>query len=127
MWLMALLLFKHWLADFPWQNQWMVRNKGNLASGALAAHVMVHQVSTAAVLFIFTAVFGIVFDAVEFFGVVMAEATLHYVIDAIKCHPRLGARWPLPHPRFWTMLGLDQLLHHLCYIAMTAYLLPHAT
>ena len=119
--LMALLLFKHWLADFPWQSQWMVREKGKM-SVALSVHCIVHMVCSFVAIVAFSWCTGVWFEARVLAGLLVAEFYVHAVIDAIKVHPRWGGRWKLPNPRFCTALGADQLAHHLTYIAMVAYL-----
>lgn len=119
--LMALLLFKHWLADFPWQSQWMVRNKADWTNRpALLTHCFVHALCSFAVLLPWFACYSPAWwsKPMSMWGLCAIEGAVHFAVDALKCHPKLGARWPLPHPRFWTMLGLDQLAHHLTYIAM---------
>lgn len=111
--LIAMLLIKHWLADFPWQSQWMVANKGNHRSPALLVHAAVHVACSAAVL-VPLAPAGIGQVGL----VLLMEFCAHTAIDFLKAHKRLGGRWRIDQPRFWTILGLDQLAHHLTYVLM---------
>jgi hypothetical protein len=111
--LLTSLLIKHWLCDFPWQSQWMVVNKGNWRSPALFVHVYLHVICTAVVLFAHGELPGRMAAPV-----LMLELLAHVVIDFLKAHKRIGGRWRIDQPRFWTVLGLDQLLHGLTYILM---------
>lgn len=112
--LIALLLAKHWLADFPWQSQWMVVNKGNPRSSALFVHAAVHVACSAVVLL----AASVPACASQVALVLLMEFCAHTVIDFVKAHKRLGGRWRIDQPRFWTILGLDQLAHHLTYVMM---------
>ena len=123
LWLMACLLAKHWLADFPWQSQWMVRNKGVAGHPALFVHALVHTLCTIATLLACYRLGGVQFDPERLSVVLVAEFYTHTVIDAVKAHPLLGGRWQLPTPRFWTALGADQLAHHFTYVWMVYKLL----
>lgn len=116
--LIAMLLIKHWLADFPWQSQWMVANKAR-GGAAMLAHGAVHAGLSAVVL----ATWAACTSASERLWLlallcVVMEFYAHCIIDVFKAHPRWGGRWTPAQPRFWTMLGLDQLAHHLTYVLM---------
>lgn len=114
----ALLLVKHWLADFVWQTQWMVANKGNPTHPAVYAHSGVHVLCSLVSLLLCGIPLG------WSMALVLAiEFAAHAAFDVIKANKSLGGRWRIDQPRFWTILGLDQLAHHMTYVFMVWSLL----
>ena len=110
--LLALLFIKHFACDYPFQTPWMLNKsakKGWLAP--LTAHAAVHGWATyMIVLFITFAVdpaFAILLGAIDF--------AAHWIIDywkAQRTSVAFGSR------KFWNLLGFDQLLHNLTYLAI---------
>lgn len=107
--LIALLLTKHFLADFPWQTQWMVREKATSLT-ALVSHGLVHALLTLLVILAVTGTWRP--------DIALWELLAHCAIDAIKAQ----SRRPPSDPRFWTLLGLDQWAHHMTYVGIALYL-----
>lgn len=107
--LITLLLTKHFLADFPWQTQWMVREKAT-SLAALVAHGLVHALLTMLVILAVTGTWRP--------DVALLELIAHCSIDVIKAQ----SRRPPSDPRFWTLLGLDQWAHHMTYVGIALYL-----
>ncbi len=110
--LMAAFCLKHWVADFLLQTARMVQEKGHYGRLGGLLHAGTHGLCTAFVLLLFWVPFSL---AVM---IVFAEVAVHYHIDFAK--ERLS-RWLGDTPavqRFWIVLGLDQMLHHLTYAAM---------
>jgi hypothetical protein len=106
--LIALLLIKHFLADFPLQSQAMVQAKGQRRDWYdwLFAHCAVHSLLTFLVLVLFV-------SFAEAAVLAACEHWLHFVIDRLKAHPNIGGRWKPSDKAFWIALGFDQLLHGL--------------
>ena len=110
--LLALLFIKHFACDYPFQTLWMLNKsakKGWLAP--LTAHAAVHGWATyMIVLFMTFAVdpaFAILLGAIDF--------AAHWIIDywkAQRTSAEFGSR------KFWNLLGFDQLLHNLTYLAI---------
>jgi len=115
MFLLVLFEVKHFAADFPLQNAYMLRKKDRVDwELPLAAHCAVHALLT----FFLLLQFG-VWAALT---LSLAEGMLHFVIDRLKAHPDLGGQWGIGQSEFWVALGADQLAHHLTYIAIVALL-----
>lgn len=110
-WLLVLLFTKHLLADFPLQTPWMLR-KGQLDGWELPllAHSAVHAAMTAIVLWAASR------DAWLSLGLAAFELVVHFCVDRLKAHPRLGGRWPISQPQFWWALGADQWAHAMTYL-----------
>jgi len=110
--LMLLFQAKHLLADFVWQTEWMVRNKGTYGHPGGIAHSGLHVLMTVPVLIWTPLGIGAVL------GIAAAEFVLHYHIDWTK--DRLLKRSGLtPHEKgFWGITGLDQFAHQVTYLAI---------
>lgn len=110
--ILALLLIKHFLCDYPLQSPWMLRKsaeKGWLAP--LSAHAYAHAFGTY-IVFLIVGGFADPTFAVWMMGL---DFLAHWLIDFWKARltrPEFGSR------AFWNYLGLDQLLHNLTYLAM---------
>lgn len=115
--LLALLLVKHFLADFPLQSQSMVAGKGQRHDwwDHLIAHCCVHWILTCAILWCFV-------DIVMAAQFATIDGATHFIIDRLKAHPDLGGRWKPADKAFWNALGLDQLAHGLIYVLIASQL-----
>ena len=113
--LIFLLITKHFFADFILQNPWMVFNKGNLKSLAGYAHAGVHGLGTLLALFIYSCYH---YFAAPVLLIVLAEMVAHYSIDYTKVQIGKVKKYTPNDGAFWNLLGLDQYLHNLCYVAI---------
>lgn len=111
------LLFKHFICDFPLQAfPWMYRNKGIYGHAGGLAHAGIHAAGMWIVLAFFfpwwlAAVGGCI------------DAVAHYHIDWVKVNLTAVMGWrPDNSDWFWVLLGADQLLHYLTYLAIIAIL-----
>ncbi len=100
---------KHVLADYFFQTHWMVvgkyRKKGWLKP--LFAHASVHALLTLILLLIF---------APKLWYLCVLDIAVHFSIDRIKAHPKLGGRFKMEEgAKFWWAFGTDQMLHHLTH------------
>lgn len=113
--ILALLFIKHFFVDFPMQQPYQWMNKGTYGHMGGILHSFLHAFFS----------FGVL---VPWFGlvalpVVIVEFVLHYHIDWAKMNINSQCGWKCnEHPEFWTLLGVDQLLHALTYIGMIWYL-----
>lgn len=110
--LLVLFQVKHFLADYPLQNAYMLGkfNPGWGFVGPLAAHAGVHGALTVFVtaLVLPPSPWPLVFGAVDF--------VTHFAIDRIKASPRLLGRFnDKSKPSYWNCLGADQMAHHLVH------------
>lgn len=121
LWLIALLLTKHFFADFPLQVPYMLGTPDRPGKGgpfpAFVAPLLAHS----AVHVLFTLLILVFFAPVQVAAALaLAEGAVHFVIDRIKAAPSLGGRFVPAQRQFWAALGADQLAHGLTYIALAA-------
>jgi hypothetical protein len=110
-WLLALLLTKHFIADYPLQPRWMYANKGIFGHPGGIAHAALHAALSAIILaFWVGGIWGaFLLGAVDFIA--------HYWVDFAKVHiNKHYGLTPTNSEQFWWLLGLDQWLHHATYI-----------
>lgn len=115
----AVLLAKHWVADFLLQTVWQVRNKGRYGHPGGLLHSAIHIVCT-------LPVFVVLPPATVGYGaaILAGEYLFHYHVDWTKeqLNRSLGLKPDMSG--FWYLLGLDQLVHGLTYVAIVWMLLP---
>src|ERR1700727_677642 len=112
---MLVLTFKHVIADFVLQTFWMALGKDQKTGGELPllAHCLVHlAVSLALILII----------APRFWFVAFIDFAIHITVDRAKglCSSKLGVTQE--HPWFWTLIGVDQALHHLTGFVLSIFM-----
>lgn len=110
---LTLLVTKHCIVDFPLQHRYQYSNKGTYGHPGGILHAGLHGIGTYLCLFAFTPV-----------AVWMAfvDAVVHYHIDWSKMNLNSRLGWgPNTHEEFWWLLGLDQYLHYITYIGLTAW------
>lgn len=115
-----LLNVKHFFIDFPWQPPFMWMNKGTYGHLGGIYHALLHAVGTFAV---FMLLFNSQSSHAAFVAFYLAaiDAVVHYHIDWAKMNINKKMGWgPTTHPEFWTLTGLDQLLHQATYIGLLA-------
>jgi len=103
---MVVLTIKHVLADFVLQNSWMAVGKDQKTGWALPllSHCLVHLV---------LALTLILLIAPRFWFIAFVDFAIHIVVDRAKgiCVSVFDVTHQ--HPWFWTLIGVDQTLHHL--------------
>jgi Protein of unknown function (DUF3307) len=112
---MLVLTFKHVIADFVLQTSWMALGKDQKTEWALPllAHCLVHlAVSLALILII----------APRFWFVAFIDFAIHIFVDRAKglCSSTFGMT--PEHPWFWTLIGVDQALHHLTGFGLSIFM-----
>jgi len=116
--LLCLFILKHFIADFPLQSQRMINDKGTYGARGGIDHAATHATLTLIIL-----LFWIPFyQPWGLLAVAMAvlDGLVHYHIDWAKMNLGKGLT---PDDRcFWTLLGVDQLLHYLTYILIIGIL-----
>jgi len=118
---MLLLTVKHVIADFVLQNSWMALGKDQKTGWALPllAHGLVHLVvATTLILMI----------APRFWFIALVDFAIHITVDRAKgiCASRFGVTLKNQHPWFWTVIGIDQALHHLTGFGLSIFMAAHA-
>lgn len=107
---------KHFLADFVFQNVWMLQKSrpGWDFVAPLALHCFVHAGTTLAiVLWVMPGAWWLaVFDFVT-----------HFIMDRIKAGPAyLGRFDDVRSKAFWSSFGFDQMVHHLTHLYIAWYI-----
>jgi Protein of unknown function (DUF3307) len=112
---MLLLTVKHVIADFVLQTSWMAIGKDQKTGWALPllAHCLVHLAVALALILII---------APGFWFVALIDFAIHITVDRAKgfCASTLGVT--LEHPWFWTLIGVDQALHHLTGLGLSVFM-----
>lgn len=108
---------KHIIADFVLQNSWMAIGKDQKTGWALPllAHCLVHlAVAIALILMI----------APQFWFLALVDFAIHITIDRAKgfCVSTFGVTLQNQHPWFWTLIGIDQTLHHMTGFGLSIFM-----
>ena len=118
---MLLLTFKHIIADFVLQNAWMAHGKDQKTGWALPllVHCLIH-LAVALVL--------ILIVAPKFWFVAFVDFVIHITVDRAKgiCGSTFGVTLESGHPWFWTLIGVDQALHHLTGFGLSIFMAANA-
>jgi hypothetical protein len=115
--ILVLLFSKHFIVDFPLQTPYQWMNKGTYGHPGGLLHSGLHGLATFVIfsLFLVSIKLALVLAIIDF--------VVHYHIDWAKVRINKHYGWsPDKHPEFWVLLGLDQYLHAMTYIAMVAFL-----
>jgi hypothetical protein len=112
---MLVLTVKHVIADFVLQNSWMAIGKDQKTGWALPllAHCLVHLALALALILVI---------APRFWFVAFIDFAIHIVIDRAKGLCASGLNVTLGHPWFWTLIGVDQALHHLTGFGLSIFM-----
>lgn len=111
------LVFKHMLGDFFLQTAFQYRNKGTYGHPGGLLHALIHIGLTAPVFFIIAPeswLAGLL--------ILLGEFVVHYHVDWMKEKVVTARGLGVTDAMFWYALGVDQLCHHLTYIAIVAVL-----
>jgi hypothetical protein len=114
---MLVLTVKHVIADFVLQTSWMAIGKDQKTGWALPllAHCLVHlAVSMTLILII----------APRFWFVAVVDFVIHITVDRAKgyCAATFDVTLEHQHPWFWTLIGVDQALHHLTGFGLSIFM-----
>lgn len=116
--LMLALLTKHFICDFPLQWKYQYANKGTYGHPGGLLHVAIGGVGTIVAL---ASVIG--FHAFILWMTVI-EVVIHYHMDWAKMN--MNEKWgfgPMTSEKFWWLLGFDQWVHHITYVAMIVWIM----
>lgn len=113
----AVLMFKHAVADFYLQTPYQYLNKGTYGHPGGFLHAGIH---TALTPFVYLVLVPSSFLLV--LGITLAEFAVHYHVDWLKEQVTQRNGWTSQDRGFWHTLGTDQLVHGLTYVAIVAAL-----
>lgn len=105
--LLVLFQFKHFIADFPLQREYMLKKflPGWAFFIPLSTHCFVHALLTFAI---------VVAVDVNLWWLAIVDFITHFIMDRIKSGPKyLGRFQDRSKAGFWNSFGLDQMVHHL--------------
>lgn len=109
--ILTLLFIKHFLADFVWQTEKMVIEKGQYGKSGGIYHSGIHAVLTGLILVAFVPWHIALILAV-------ADYVIHYHTDWAKMN--IAKNLTPKDKMFWFWLGFDQLVHSLTYVGIVA-------
>ena len=116
--IMALLLLKHFICDFPLQMfPYQYGNKGTYGHPGGLLHSGIHVVGTLLVMFLFV-------SPLLALGLALLDGVIHYHVDWAKMNVNRIYKWgPTTSEYFWLSLGVDQLLHASTYVMLVFIIL----
>ena len=114
----AILMFKHTVADFYLQTPYQYINKGIYGHPGGLLHSAIHVALTPSVYIVLAPGSFLLVVAVA-----LGEFAVHYHVDWLKEQLTHRRQWSSHDRGFWYALGTDQLVHGLTYLAIIAILL----
>lgn len=108
--LLVIFQFKHFLADYPLQNAYMLgKFKPTGWVLPLSAHCAWHFGFTLLIVLVWTGspVLAVLLGLMDF--------VIHFTMDRIKASPNMLGKYKHTEAKFWYALGLDQMVHHLTH------------
>jgi hypothetical protein len=113
---LLLLTIKHFVVDFLLQNKFQWSNKGTYGHLGGVLHAALHGIGTYLCFLPFLS-WG------EAYISGLIDGFIHYHIDYFKMNINKRMGWTATtHEQFWWLLGLDQFLHSLTYLAIVWHL-----
>jgi hypothetical protein len=112
---MLLLTVKHIIADFVLQNAWMAHGKDQKHGWALPllVHCLMHLLVASALILVV---------APRFWFVALIDFAIHITVDRGKGLVSSHFKLTPEHPWFWTVIGVDQALHHLTDFGLAIFM-----
>lgn len=114
----AVLMVKHTVADFYLQTPYQYLNKGTYGHPGGLLHAGIHVALTPLVYLLLAPASLLIAAAIA-----LGEFVLHYHIDWFKERTTRRQSLTPQDACFWHVLGTDQLLHGLTYVAIVAALI----
>jgi hypothetical protein len=110
--LLLVFAFKHFIADFVMQTNWIARGKERSEGwfAPLAVHVCCHAVLTLAIALAV---------APRLWWLALVDLVVHWVIDRAKTLTGYHGGWSVEKAQYWWLMGFDQFLHQVTNIALT--------
>ncbi len=118
---LAVLMFKHMLADFYLQTPYQFLNKGTYGHPGGFVHAGIHVVLTPLVYLVLLPSSLLLAGAIA-----LGEFAVHYHIDWFKEQVVHRNGLTTQDRGFWGALGADQFVHGLTYLALVALLVMAA-
>jgi hypothetical protein len=117
----AVLMVKHMVADFYLQSAYQYMNKGIYGHPGGIIHAGIHTALTPAVYLVLAPA-----SVLLALAIAAGEFIVHYHVDWLKEQINRRKGWTVKDHKFWSLLGTDQLVHGLTYLAIVAVLVSFA-
>ena len=117
----AVLMFKHMLADFYLQSAYQYLNKRTYGHPGGIMHAGIHVALTPLV-YLVLAPASLLLAAV----IALGEFIVHYHTDWLKEQLTHRSGWTAQDRCFWLALGTDQLVHGITYLMIVGALVAFA-
>lgn len=114
---LILLQLKHLFIDFYWQKPFHYENKGTYGHPGGIEHAAMHGIGTF-LCFLFYLPFMFILAILA--GLI--DMVLHYHIDWAKVNLTKYYNVSFKDEKYWRLLGLDQYMHQITYIALLAFI-----
>jgi hypothetical protein len=113
---LLILEVKHFVFDYPLQTGFQLRNKVTYGHVGGILHAGLHVLGTSAIFLVVrpSLLVGI--------GILVGEFIVHYHLDWAKGQFNKMNQLTTTDAMYWWGIGLDQMLHHLTYLAIAAVL-----
>lgn len=120
LYIIILLLLKHFLADFLWQPKEMALAKINNYS-VLTAHALIHGVS---MMFLLNIINWVIMPINSFLLVFIPlfDFSMHWLIDACTGKAKKNDELTPQDKKFWNLIGLDQFAHNMSYLIIILFI-----
>jgi len=110
--LLAGFQVKHVLGDFVLQNAYILDHRRIWGHPGGLLHIAIHAALTLPLL-LAAGVHGFLF-----FAILIGEAVFHYHVDWVKDVWLHREGWTTQDRQYWWLMGFDQMLHQLSYLAV---------
>ncbi len=115
--LLVIFQIKHFFADFPMQNEYMLgKMKLHGWIKPLAAHASMHALFT---------LFIVLVVSPSLWWLSIVDFIIHFSVDRVKASPNMLNRWGPDNKYFWWALGGDQMAHHLTHYFFIYMIVTH--
>jgi hypothetical protein len=118
----AVLMAKHAVADFNLQTPYQYLNKGTYGHPGGLIHAGIHVALTPLVYLVLAPA-----SLLLALAIAMGEFLIHYHIDWLKEQINRRKGWTVNDRGFWSLLGTDQFVHGLTYLAIVGVLVAYAS
>jgi Protein of unknown function (DUF3307) len=113
---LLMLEVKHFLFDYPLQTHFQLRNKATYGHVGGLLHAGLHVLGTSTVFLIARPSLPV--GA----AILLGEFIVHYHLDWAKGQLNKRSGLTTTDALYWWGIGVDQMLHHLTYLAIAAIL-----
>lgn len=110
---LLVLEVKHFIFDYPLQTAYQLRNKATYGHPGGLLHAGLHVLGTSTIFLIVHPPLPVIV------GILVGEYIAHYHLDWGKGQLTKWSQLTTKDSMYWWGIGLDQMLHHLTYLAIT--------